>query len=236
MVPLLRCRAVGRKLAVAAVIALALSIVATSPAVAATKASGYYVTFAARACASYSDVYANKARIDIVESLEDLGPNSQYGNSGAIVSPSYEDLAPQSNCNPLPNWTFTIGTGYLSRAVTGVWGSLSKVTNPYSTQIVTQDSTPLLDQHGDRISGQSVAGATTVRLTDAQVTQANKSNLWVQGGKPNDPVLASQYGSPTSPQYGFATLRCATDNVNSDNVEYVFFPSGVPPCSATPTT
>lgn len=193
----------------------------------ASAASGYYVTFVARDCPSYSDIYANKARNDIVESLQDLGPNSQYGSSGALVSPAYEDVAPQTNCVPLPNWTFTLGTGYVTRAVSGVWGSLSKVTNPYTTSIVTQTSTPLLDDHGDRVGTQTIPGAVTIKLTDAQASQASHaSSLWAQGGTPSDPVLASQFGTPQAPDYGFGTVRCAADNVNGDNVEYVFFPSG----------
>jgi uncharacterized repeat protein (TIGR01451 family) len=108
--------------------------------------------------------------------------------------------------------------------VTGPWGSLSKVTNAYATPIITQDSTPLLNNSAQTVPGQTVAGATTVELTAAQRTQASSSNLWVQGGTPSDPVLAQTYPGP---QYGFGTLRCATDNVNGDNVEYVFFPTGV---------
>jgi hypothetical protein len=193
----------------------------------ASAASGYYVTFAARDCPTYADIYANKARNDIVESLEDLGPATQYGSSGALVGPDYEDLAPQTNCRPLPNWRFTLGTGYQTRAVAGRWGSLSKVTGPYSNSIVTQASTPLLDNHGDPVGSQTLAGAVTIKLTSQQATQASKSSsLWAQGGTPTDPVLASQFGTPQAPDYGFGTLRCATDNVNGDNVEYVFFPSG----------
>jgi hypothetical protein len=193
----------------------------------ASAASGYYVTFAARKCPSYDDIYANKARNDIVESLRDLGPNTQYGNSGALISPAYEDLAPQTSCSPLPNWRFTLGTGYVTRAVTGVWGSMSKVTGAYATSIVTQASTPLLDNHGDPIGSQTIAGAVTIKLTDAQAARASKSSsLWAQGGVPDDPVLAGQFGTPQAPDYGFGTLRCATDNVNGDNVEYIFFPSG----------
>ena len=97
-------RRVVRSIAVVVCVA-ALSCVAWTGA--ASAASGYYVTFVARDCPSYSDIYANKARNDIVESLQDLGPNSQYGSSGALVSPAYEDVAPQTSCVPLPNWTFT---------------------------------------------------------------------------------------------------------------------------------
>lgn len=109
--------------------------------------SGYSVTFAARVCPDYGDIFANKARNNIVESLKDLGPNTQYGISGVLVNPAYEDEYPQTLCQPLPGWKFTLGTGYQSRAVTGDWGSLSKVTSAYSTQIVTQASTPLLDNN-----------------------------------------------------------------------------------------
>ena len=44
------------------------------------------------------------------------------------------------------------------------------------------------------------------------------------GGDPEDPVLAQTYPGP---QYGFGALRCATDAVNGDNVEYIYFPAGV---------
>ena len=203
-------------------------VFAASLAFAATPAraqgSGYFVTFAARVCPDYSDIFANKARNNIVESLKDLGPNTQYGTSGVLVNPAYEDQSPQTLCQPLPGWQFTLGTSYQSRAVTGVWGSLSKVTGAYNTQIVTQNSTPLLDDNATPVPGQTVAGATTVELTSDQRAQASKSSLWVQGGTPTDPVLAQTYPGP---EYGFGTLRCATDNVNGDNVEYVFFPTGV---------
>lgn len=196
--------------------------VAASPAMA--QASGYFVTFAARYCPDYSDIFANKARNNIVESLKDLGPDTQYGTSGVLVNPADENQYPQTLCQPLPGWRFTLGPGYQTRAVSGPWGSLSRVTSPYSTQIVTQDSTPLLNDRAQTVPGQAVAGAVTVELTDAQRAQASNSSLWVQGGTPSDPVLAQTYPGP---EYGFGTLRCATDNVNGDNVEYVFFPTGV---------
>ncbi len=198
----------------------------TAPAWAQSSGSGYYVTFAARWCPSYSDIFANRARNDIVESLEDLGPDTQYGNSGALIDPEYEDyIPPQTDCHPLPGWEFTLGTGYQSRAVTGVWGSLSKVTNPFSTSIVTQDSTPLLDTNAQPVPGESLAGATTIELTNEERQQAStESQLWLQGGTPTDPVLAQKFPGP---EYGFGTLRCATDNLNGDNVEYIFFPAGV---------
>jgi hypothetical protein len=71
----------------------------------------YSVTMAARVCPAYSDVFANRARNNIMESLQDLGPDSQYTNFVA-VDPSVEDgMAPQTACKPLPNWTFAFGNG-----------------------------------------------------------------------------------------------------------------------------
>ena len=51
------------------------------------------------------------------------------------------------------------------------------------------------------------------------MTQANASDLWVQGGTRTEPVA-----DPDT--YAFGALRCATDNVNGDNVEYVAYPTG----------
>ena len=193
---------------------------------ASAQGSGYFVTFVARACPAYADIFANKARNDILESLEDLGPDTQYDNSGQLVNPTAEGTPPQNVCKPLVGWEFTLGTGYQSRAVSGPWGSLSKVTNPFpSPPIVTQVRTPLLDQNGVAVGRQQLAGATTIELTPQERAQASQaSQLWAQGGTPTDPVLAQKFPGP---RYGFGGLRCATDNLNGDNVEYVFFPTGV---------
>jgi uncharacterized repeat protein (TIGR01451 family) len=189
------------------------------------QAQPYRVTFVARSCPSYSDIYANRARNNIVESLKDLGPDTQYPvEGGVLIDPVHEDIPPQTNCTPLIGWRFTLGTSYVTRAVSDSWGSLSAVTNPYSTSIVTQSSTNLLNTTGNNVPGQKIAGATTINLTSAQRDQASHSALWVQGGTPTDPVLAGVFPGP---RYGFGTLRCATDNLNGDNVEFILFPQGV---------
>jgi hypothetical protein len=191
-------------------------------------AGGYYVTFVARKCPNYSDIYASRPRIDAAESLRALGPRTPYGDSGALVSPTYEDVGRELQCKPLVNWAFTLGTGYGSRAVSGAWGSMSRVTIPYRDAARTRRSTPFLDYRGNRLAGAApIPGAVTIKLTGGQASQAAKNRLWVQGGVPTDPVLARAYGTPSAPGYGFGTLRCATDDVNSDNVAYLFFPSGV---------
>jgi hypothetical protein len=192
---------------------------------ASAQGSGYSVTFVALSCPSYSDIFANRARNDILESLKDLGPDTQY-EAGELVNPTAEGIPPQSNCTPLPGWEFTLGHGIEGRAVTGPWGSLSKVTDPFPrAPIVTQDQTPLLDQDGVPVDNQQLAGATTIELTDQERAQASSSSqLWAQGGTPDDPVLAQKFPGP---QYAFGALRCAVDNLNGDNVEYIFFPAGV---------
>ena len=188
---------------------------------ASTKGTGLLVTFAARVCPTYTDITANRARNDIQESLRDLGEDTPYAD-GQAMDPAVE-AAHQPNCAPLPGWTFTLGTSYKTRAVSGPWGSLSIVTGAYAGAPTTLASPPLLDQAG-RPTGQSSAGATTIELTQAQANQASRPNsLWVQGGTPTDPILYQQHPG----EYGFGALRCALDDLNGDNVEWVGFPSGV---------
>jgi uncharacterized repeat protein (TIGR01451 family) len=201
--------------------------VAVAPSSALAQGSGYYVTFAARSCPTYQDVFANKARNDIQESLEDLGPDSPYNISESIlVGPLVESRPPQTACTPLPGWQFTLGHGYESRAVTGPWGSLSKVTDPFPRlPIVTRSSTPLYNQYHHQVDDLQIPGAVTIELTRAERAQgSNPQSLWAQGGTPDDPVLAQKFPGP---EYGFAALRCATDAYNGDNVEYIMFPTGV---------
>ena len=178
------------------------------------------VTFVARTCPSYTDIAANRARNNIQESLQDLGADTLY-NAGDAVSPAIEQ-AQQPNCTPLPDWRFTMGKGYASRAVTGPWGALSVVTGPFAGDIVTKTSVPLLDRNGDD-TGQTLAGAVTVPLTADQIALAAKANsLWAQGGTPTDPVLNQQYPG----KFGFGALRCAVDVLNGDNVEWIGYPAG----------
>ncbi|HEX2707116.1 MAG TPA: hypothetical protein VHM66_03795 [Solirubrobacterales bacterium] len=104
----------------------------------------------------------------------------------------------------------------------GPWGALSIVRNPFATPIVTQNSTDLLDPQG-LPTGKSIGGATTIRLSAAEGELASKRSLWIQGGTAADPILNQEFPGP---QYGFGALRCAIDNVNGDNVEYVAYPAG----------
>ena len=56
----------------------------------------------------------------------------------------------------------------------------------------------------------------------AEELAASSESLWIQGGTPTDPILDDVYPG----QYGFAALRCAVDNLNGDNVEWIGYPSG----------
>ena len=196
---------------------------ATGAAQPATSTNGtvdYSVTMAARVCPTYTDVFANRARNNIMESLQDLGPDSPYTNFVA-VDPSVEDgMAPQTSCKPLPNWTFAFGNGIASNANGTNLSYVTGTSSVNSRQVTTQASTPLLDTNGNP-TGQQIAGATTFTLTAAELTLASQGNFWVMGGTPSQPL------NGVGEQYGFAALRCAMDNVNGDNVEWIGFPSGM---------
>ena len=67
-----------------------------------------------------------------------------------------------------------------------------------------------------------IQGATTFELTRQQADLAARHDLWIQGGTPTDPVLDQIYPGA----YGFGALRCAIDNLNGDNVEFIQIPTG----------
>jgi hypothetical protein len=179
------------------------------------------VTIAARQCPSFDSVTANRNRNNIMESLQNLGADTPYGRNGIpnIINPAIEAQY-QPNCVPLRNWVFTFGRGYQTKAVPGVWGALSKVTRPFDTQIVTEEKVPLRDEHGHPLQGDTfIYGATTVTLDDDEADLARRGDLWIQGGTPTLPI--------TDPDlYSFAALRCAVDNLNGDNVEFIDYPTG----------
>ena len=65
----------------------------------------------------------------------------------------------------------------------------------------------------------------SIELTQAQLDRAAQGSaaggLWVQGGLVNDQLMNGTFPG----KYGFAALRCAIDNLNGDNVEFVSFPA-----------
>ncbi len=195
-------------------------ILATGASAAEPRASGLFLTVAARSCPSYTDITANKARNDIMESLRDLGPDTSY-RDGDNVDPEIEERV-HPNCRPLPGWRFSLGDDYTSRAVSGPWGALSVIKGALREPVVTLKQTPLLNAQAEA-TGRQIAGAATIELGDQEAKLSPRGSLWIQGGTPADPILDQLYPGP---EYGFGALRCATDNVNGDNVEYVRYPAG----------
>ena len=206
-------------------LAVLVTVLAAAPGASAQGPDGqgtdHFVTIVARQCPEYTDITANRARNDIQESLRDLGPDTPY-DAGEPIDPDIEADS-QPNCTPLPNWSFTLGTGYQSQAVEGPWGKLSIVTGPYDTDVVTQPETPLLDYEGRPVGDDTIEAAVTIELTQEQLDRAGSGNsFWIQGGTTTDPILDQQYPD----EYGFGALRCAIDNLNGDNVEWMSYPSG----------
>ena len=208
-----------RRTRAAALACLALSCTMAMATAPAAVAANKRVTFAARVCDSYGDIFANEARNNLMESLQQLGPDTPYPSSSAQMDPLTEDLPPQDSCRPLVGWRFTLGTAISPTKLTGVWGSLSQVANPYDTTISTHPSAPIRDPSGQP-TGDQIKGAVTTNLTEDQESQAARSSLWVMGGTNAAPV-----GDAT--KYAFGALRCAVDNLNGDNVEFVSYPAGV---------
>ena len=173
----------------------------------------YTVTLAARVCPTYPDVMANRGRNNLQESLEDLGKDSVY-RSGQPVDPSIEGPN-DPNCRPLDGWRFTLGNSPNGPKV----DHLSTVTNGGPPTAPTT-TVPLLDSAGNP-TGQSIAGAVNLTLTPSQVIAAQNRQVYFQGGTPADPLLNGLFPG----QYAFAALRCAIDNYNADNVEWVSYPT-----------
>ena len=198
----------------------AVAAFATLTSVASAQGTGYLLTVAARECPHYTDVTANLARNNIMESLRDLGADTLY-TSGQPISVANEDRG-QPDCRPLEDWRLTLGEG-IGGQQTGTFGTLSYVRNAFPTAIVTRPEVPERTGSGAIVPGEVVRGAVTIELTQRQFELAAKPNrLWIQGGTPSDPINDGDFPG----EYGFAALRCAIDNLNGDNVEWISYPSG----------
>lgn len=215
----------GKVVGVLAVVGAALALCAPASAqVVGDQSADRWVTIAARECDDYSDIRANLARNNLMESLEDLGRDTLY-ESGDSVDPRTE-LAGQPTCRPITGWRFTFGDGIAGNTVDGTWGKLSIVTDPDGgQQPVTKATVPARDFNGHPVGGgATIAGAVTIGLNRDQVDRAGQNALWLQGGTTDDPVLFGD--SQFAGRYGFGALRCAIDDLNGDNVETIQFPSG----------
>lgn len=224
---------------VAAVVA---SVATASPASAApTDPTNYKVTLAARVCTdqslggpSWPNVRANRARNNIQESLKNLGPDTNYtSNMVPPVDPDKEEavIGGQAACDPLVGQPITFGSQINGKAPAPVNGSsnpyLSKVGGNVTGVNATNDTTtsvPRLNNQGQPVGSETIAGAVTVTLNEAQLAQAQKNALWTMGGTTADALPTNDTFS--SGGYSFAALRCNTDALNGDNVEFIGYRSG----------
>jgi hypothetical protein len=180
------------------------------------------VTVAARYCPDYSSVEANRARNGFQQTYSDLGPDSSY--PGAFpVNPATED-SNQSDCTPMTGWRFTFGNNISG----GTPDNISIVTGAYDTDAVTTASVPELKPDGSTNGGKTVKGAATVQLTESQVARAARDNkFWIQGGVPSPRTGNEGQLNGLQDKYAFAALRCGTDTLNGDNVEWIQLSSKV---------
>jgi hypothetical protein len=185
------------------------------PPLSSSSATRYQVTFAALDCDSFDDVMAGQVRGENSESLARPGRDTAY-KPGQPVDPDVESGA-GDGCEPLVGWRFTLGSGYEHK------GALSVVTGATATTPATLGQTARLDAVG-RQAGGDLQGAVTVVLTDEQVRLAVRRQLWVQGGTPEDPLLAGAFGAG---RYAFGSLRCGVDGRTDGNVQWLGFASGV---------
>ena len=77
-------------------------------------------------CPTYTDIFGNRARNNIQESLRDLGKDTPT-RTASPVSPGERGPPTQPACTPLDDWQFPLGTGY-NRARRRPVGLLSIVT------------------------------------------------------------------------------------------------------------
>ena len=185
--------------------------------------TSYKVTVVARSCTGFDVIMANRARNNIQESLKDLGPDTLY-QDGEPVNPAVEDTeatTQASGCKPMVGWKFQLGRG-----IAGKVDQLSTVSNPFpDSTYTTVASVPELGPTGGN-TGKELKGAVTFNLTQDQLNLAlQQSQLWIQGGTVDDPLLDNG-PSPFDPPQAFGALRCAIDNLNGDNVEWIGYPSG----------
>jgi hypothetical protein len=182
---------------------------------AASAATRYQVTLAARDCPSYADVMANRGFDDSADSPARPGRPSAY-QPGQAVDPTVES-ANSPGCRPITGWRFSFGSSHRRSGGLSVVGGATRTTPP------TAPETPRLDPTG-RSTGGAIPGAVTVTLTEAELDLVSRRQLWVQGGTPADPLPS---GEPAGKGFGFGALRCGIDGRLGANVQWIGFPDGV---------
>ena len=197
-----------------------LAALALSAAPASAQDQTRLVTIAARSCPTLRGHHREPGAQQHHGEPQGPGADTPYGQDGCRCSSTRRSRREvQPNCTAIDNWEFTLGNGIATRNAVPPepWGRLSYVTDPFTPTIVTQTRSRCSTALGQP-TGATIDGATTITLTDEQrKLAAQSSKLWIQGGTEDDPITDAE-------TYGFGALRCATDNLNGDNVEWISYP------------
>ena len=190
---------------------------------------------------TFDEITGNRARNNIDgDARPALGADSPYGDP-AIMPPIPNLATPevesrfQPNCRPLSLLGVHARRPASSPAAERpVFGSLSILTgsDDLPGPSTTLHSVPLLNQPGadtdEHIAGRGHDRAD--RCPSSSRSTRARNSFWLQGGTRANPITA------TRTNYGFAALRCATDNLNGDNVEWIAYPLNTTHVLCTATT
>ena len=149
------------------------------------------------------------------------GPTRLY-DEAASRPPEKEDLRRSRGASRSPAGASRWARATSRARVSGPWGSLSIVTNPFTTDITTKSLDARLNNAGQDTGTRRRRRDDHAHAASRRTSPPEPNSLWTQGGTTTDP--RPQRHVPR--QYGFGALRCAIDNLNGDNVEWIGFPQG----------
>ena len=201
---------------------LAVAALGVPGAAAAQAVSPLTVTIAARSARRTTRSRANRRAQQ--HPGEPEGPRGRHALRGRRADqPGDRGRDSQPNCSPLTELALHARHGDRGRAVDGPWGSLSIVTAPFRHDITTQASVADARRPGpDRTADDRRAPRRSSSPPPGRPRRA--ARLAVDPGRHAD-RSGARPGS-TRAQYGFGALRCAIDNLNGDNVEWIAVPAG----------
>ena len=184
------------------------------------------VTIVARECDTFAEITGNRARNNIQETLVPLGADSPYGNP-AIVPPIPNVLSPRGREQVPAELPSAVNVGVLARH------RHRPASAPPTRASARSRSSPtrrFRTRHdGVRHAAAQRAGTRHRRGDPGR----GHDHAEPRGDRPaqpgrHQPVAPGRHArgrrSPTRTNYGFAALRCATDNLNGDNVEWIAYP------------
>ena len=187
--------------------------------------SGYYVTFVALSCPDYTDIFANKARNDIMESLKRprprlAVPGQRRADQPGLREPSRRRTSARRSRGGTSSWV----PGSRAALTPGCGGRCRRSPTRSTRTSPPRSSTPLLNQNAQPIGNKTIrARPRSSSPTPSASRPATAARCGRRAGCQATPSLVNKFPGP---EYGFGALRCATDDLNGDNVEYIYFPAG----------